>query len=217
VPGFLDDVASLANAALDLHRAGAGERWLDAAVRLADDVAQRFFDAGEGDLFLTAEDAERLAVRPRADHDGATPHSTGLALLALARAGVLAGRADLSNVATRVARTHAFVLERAPAAYPTLARAVAVLERGISVAVVVGDPEVPATRALAARARRILGPEDAVVVTAPGRPAPPGLDPAWIQGRGLVDGRAAAYVCRGSSCSLPVTDPEALAPLASDG
>ena len=217
VPAFLDDVASLANAALDLHRAGAGERWLDAAVRLADDVARRFFDAGEGDLFLTAEDAERLAVRPRADHDGATPHSTGLALLALVRAGVLAGRADLSNVATRVARTHAFVLERAPTAYPTLARAVAVLERGISVAVVVGDPEAPATRALAARARRILSPEDAVVVTAPGRPAPPGLDPAWTQGRGLVDGRAAAYVCRGPSCSLPVTDPVALAPLASGG
>jgi uncharacterized protein YyaL (SSP411 family) len=116
-----------------------------------------------------------------------------------------------------VARTHAWALERAPAAYPTLARAVAVLERGVSVAVVVGDPGAPATFALAARARRILPPDDAVVLAAPGRPAPPGLDPTWLEGRGLVDGRSAAYVCRGTSCSLPVTDPVALAPLASGG
>jgi uncharacterized protein YyaL (SSP411 family) len=217
VPAFLDDVASFANACLDLHRAGAGEPWLAEGVCLAEDVARRFFDADEGDLFLSADDAERLAVRPRGDHDGATPHATGLGLLALVRAGALAGRADLANVASRVARTHAFALERAPAAHPTLARAVALLERGVSVAVVVGDPSARSTRALADRARHVLAPEDAVVVAAPGRPAPAGLDPAWLRGRGLVDGRPAAYVCRGTTCSLPVTDPAALAPLAPDG
>jgi hypothetical protein len=216
VPAFLDDVASLANACLDLHRAGAGDGWLVEGVRFAEDVARRFFDADEGDLFLSADDAERLAVRPRGDHDGATPHSTGQALLALVRAGALAGRADLASVAARVARTHAFALGRAPAAHPTLARAVALLERGVSVAVVVGDPGAPATRALAGRARRILGPEDAVVVAAPEQPAP-GLDPAWLRGRGLVNGRPAAYVCRGTTCSLPATDPAALAPLAAGG
>jgi uncharacterized protein YyaL (SSP411 family) len=28
-----------------------------------------------------------------------------------------------------------------------------------------------------------------------------------LAGRGLVDGRAAAYVCRGMVCDRPVTDP----------
>jgi len=217
VPAFLDDVASVANALLDLYRASAGERWLGEALRLAEDIARRFFDEAEGDLFLTAADAERLAVRPRADHDGATPHSTGLAVLALVRSAALAGRADLRRVAMRVVRTHAFVLERAPAAYPTLVRAAALLERGHSVAVVAGDPDLDATRALAARARRVLAPDDAVVVAAPGRDAPAGLDPAWIRGRGSVDGRPAAYVCHGTTCSLPATDPEALAPPGGDG
>ena len=32
-----------------------------------------------------------------------------------------------------------------------------------------------------------------------------------LEGRGPVDGRAAAYVCRGTVCSLPVTDGETLA------
>jgi uncharacterized protein YyaL (SSP411 family) len=31
-----------------------------------------------------------------------------------------------------------------------------------------------------------------------------------LVGRGLVDGAAAAYVCRNFACQLPVTDPAAL-------
>jgi uncharacterized protein YyaL (SSP411 family) len=37
----------------------------------------------------------------------------------------------------------------------------------------------------------------------------PALHPA--QGKTKVDGKPAAYVCIGSTCSLPITDAEALA------
>ena len=106
-------------------------------------------------------------------------------------------------------REHAFALERAALGYPTLLRAAVIAERGTSVAVVIGDPADAATHALAQRARLALAPEDAVIVAAPGS-APPGLDAAWLAGRGLVGGRPAAYVCHGTECSLPVTDPAAL-------
>jgi uncharacterized protein len=206
---FLDDAAAILAAFLDLHRAGSGERWLADALAIADQVATLFFDADEGDLFLTPSDGERLVHRPRSDHDGATPHSSGLAVLGLLRAAELAGRADLRRIAERVIREHAFVLERASLAYPTLLRAAVLAERGASVAVIVGDPADPATQALARAARLALAPEDAVIVAAPGS-APAGLDPAWLQGRGLVGAKPAAYVCRGTECSLPVTDPAAV-------
>jgi uncharacterized protein len=206
VRAFLDDLAAMLAAALDLHRAGAGERWLPEALALADEIASHFFDADEGDLFLTPSDGERLVHRPRSDHDGATPHSAGLAVLGLLRAAELAGRADLRRVAERVIRTHAFALERAALAYPTLLRAAALAERGLAVAVVVGDPDDAATAALARAARRALGPEDAVLVAAPGT-RPPGLDPTWLEGRAQSGGRATAYLCRGTECSLPLTDP----------
>ncbi len=215
VPAFLDDHAALLEALLDLHRAGAGGDALPRALRLAEDIVARFFDEEEGDLYLSPRDGDRLVLRPRSDHDGATPHSSGVATLGLLRAAGVAGRDDLRGVAERVLASHAFVLDRAPEAYPTLARACLLAERGISVAVVVGDPEAEATRALAARARRVLAPEDAVVVAAPGD-VPEGVDPSWLAGRAPVDGRPTAFVCRGVTCSPPVTDPEALAPLASN-
>jgi len=211
VPAFLDDFASWIEATLDLHRAGAGERWLGVALAAAESVAERFFDPAEGDLFLTPVDGEPLVHRPRSDHDGATPHSTGLAVLGLLRVADLAGRADLRRIAERVIQAHASLLERAPHAFPTLARAALAAERGFSVAVIVGAPSYPATRALAARARRVLDPADAVVVAAPGAAPPAGLAPSWLAGRDPQGGRPTAWICRGVTCSLPIVDEGALA------
>jgi uncharacterized protein YyaL (SSP411 family) len=214
VPAFLDDLAGMLEACLDLQRAGADERFFAAALRFADDIAARFFDEEASDLFLTPSDGEPLVVRPRSDHDGATPHSAGLAAMGLLRAASVAGRSDLRSLAERVLRTYASRLEQAPEALPTLARAALAAERGLSVAVIVGDPEDAATRALAARARAALRPEDAVLVVQPESSASPvGVDSHWIGGRKLVDGRPAAYVCRGVECSLPALSPDELAAL----
>jgi uncharacterized protein YyaL (SSP411 family) len=212
VVAFLDDHAALVEACLDLDRAGAGARFREAALRLCDAIAARFYDAAEGDLFLTPSDGEPLAQRPRGDHDGATPHSTGLAVQGLLRAAALAGRDDLRRIAERVLATHAAALERAPEALPSLARAALYEARGLAVAVVIGDPDDPATRALAERARRVLAPHDAVLVAAPGE-TPSGVDPDWLRGREPLRGRPTAWVCRGVTCSLPATSPEALVPL----
>jgi len=81
------------------------------------------------------------------------------------------------------------------------------------VAVVVGRAGAADTRALVDRARRVLAPEDAVVVHEPGTPPPASLDPSWLAGREAQGGRATAWLCRGTTCSLPVTDPDALAGL----
>jgi uncharacterized protein YyaL (SSP411 family) len=218
VPAFLDDHAGMLEACLDLQRAGAGERFFAAALRFADDIATRFFDEDASDLFLTPSDGERLVVRPRSDHDGATPHSAGLAAMGLLRAGAIAGRSDLRNLADRVLATYAARLERSPETLPTLTRAALVAERGLSVAVILGNPEDAATRALAARARTALRPEDAVLVVQPdssGGPdaSPIDVDPQWIAERRLVDGRPTAYVCRGTECSLPALSPDELATL----
>ena len=223
VTGFLEDVAALLEATLDLHRALAGsggphacDRFLDAAVVLAEDIVARFFDETDGDFYLTPNDGERLVHRPRSEPDGATPNAAGAAALGLLRAAALTGRSEWHDIVLRVLRANAYLIERAPGAFPTFARAAAIAERGLAVAVVVGASADPATAALADRARRVLAPEDGVIVVAPGAAPPASLDPAWLLGRDAVGGRPTAYICRGTTCSLPVTDPAALAPLAAE-
>ncbi len=210
IPGFLDDLAALLEACLDLHRAGAGNRYFEAALALAEDIAMRFFDLDQGDLFFSPDDGERLVSRPRTDHDGATPQSTGLAAMGLVRVAALGDRADLQNVVDRLFRTHALALQRAPEAFPTLSRAVLASQRGICVAVIVPGDDAGGAETLAAGARRILRPEDAVIVSSAG---PTAISPHWLLGREAINGRTTAYVCRRFDCSLPVHTADELAAL----
>ena len=71
----------------------------------------------------------------------------------------------------------------------------------------IGDPAHAMTQALAARARALLGPEDAVVVVTPGA-TPKWLAPELLEGREARGGAPTAYICRGRVCSLPANEPD---------
>jgi uncharacterized protein YyaL (SSP411 family) len=77
----------------------------------------------------------------------------------------------------------------------------------------VGPPGDPRTAALHLTALR-AAPPGAVIALGDGGPA--GGDSAGgggvplLAGRGLVKGSPAAYVCRGFTCLVPVTEPGAL-------
>jgi uncharacterized protein YyaL (SSP411 family) len=92
----------------------------------------------------------------------------------------------------------------------SLAAAEAALAGPLEVAVV-GAPGDPARDALARAVRRSSSPGLALVVGEPSAAAPGETDDPetvpLLAGRGLVDGRAAAYVCRGMVCDRPVTTP----------
>ncbi len=209
IPAFLDDHASLALALLDLHRADGDSRWVESALVVADELRANFFDAEKRELFFTSTNDATLILRPASDGDGATPAGAGLAVLALLRLHELTGRADLGEVVEAVIEREGPVASRAPLYLPTLTRAAALRDAGLGVAIVLGDPGDARTQALAARARTLLGPEDAVVIV------PPGARPDWLAPELLEDrvqraGAPTAYLCRGQACSLPATDPEAM-------
>jgi uncharacterized protein YyaL (SSP411 family) len=119
---------------------------------------------------------------------------------------------DAAEAALRNVR---MLAERAPRfAGWSLAAAEAALAGPLEVAVV-GEPDDPERTALESVARAASSPGLVVVAGEPSS-APPGQtdDPETVPllaGRGLVDGRPAAYVCRGMVCDLPRTRPDELA------
>ena len=211
IPAFLDDHAAWLCALLDLHRAGAEDRFAAAAVDVAAAIRTHFFEEDGRRLFFASGRDPALPLRPASDSDGATPAAVGLAALGLVRAGTLSGRDDLLDVARAALEMQGEIVRQAPAALPTLLRAAALLERGPAVAVVVGEPADERTRALARAARRGVSSEEMVLVLPPGSaaPRPQWLDPAWLEGRVDVD-VPTAWPCRGRVCGLPATSADAL-------
>lgn len=72
---------------------------------------------------------------------------------------------------------------------------------------IVGDPGFTDTQALLEVVRERYQPFQVVAMGSPGS-RPPAVP--LLKDRGLVEGQAAAYVCRSFACQAPVTDAEAL-------
>src|SRR5690606_10240126 len=137
--------------------------------------------------------------------DGATPSGWSAATGALLTYAALTGSSRHRDAATEALGLYGQLAGRAPRfAGWGLAVAEAMLDGPVEVAVV-GDPDDPATRRLHATALRAVRPGAVHALGAPGEAGVP-----LLEHRGLVDGRPAAYVCRGFVCERPVTDPTEL-------
>jgi uncharacterized protein len=203
--GLLDDQAAMGRATLALFEAtGATER-LDQAIRLAEAILRHFADT-DGSLYTTSDDAADLpAARPRHAADSATPSGTGLAAELFARLHHLTGEPRWRRHAEAAIRAHAGAAERL-AAMPGLLAAADFLENA-AVIVVTGDPESPAAAALLAAA--LAAPDPATCVLRAPRPASLQPEhPAFGKAEALLG--PAAFLCRAGTCSLPISDPDAL-------
>ncbi len=199
--GVLEDHGAVAEAFLAVLGVTGDAVWLERARVLLDRVVDHFADPAGG-FFDTADDAEALVVRPKDVSDNAYPSGTSAAVAALLsfsavtgenryRAAAESGMASAASVATQVPRFGGW----------TLAAAEAVVAGPLEVAVVgSADARVELHRA----ALSLTSPGAVVVAGEVGTPI------ALFEQRDLVDGNAAAYVCRGFVCERPVTSPHLL-------
>ncbi len=197
--GFLDDYANVAHGLLELHVATGEARWLAEARRLALLAVELFADDVHGGFFLAPTGAEELVARTKELDDNPTPSGSSMLAHVLLRLGRLWGDEELERRAVGVFRLVEPALARAPGAFGWALCALDLWlapPREIAIAGPV-DSGV---------ARAALAPFEPRTVVAVG---PAGGVPL-LEGKGLVDGRPAVYVCERFVCKAPVTDPAAL-------
>ncbi len=194
----LEDHGDVAEGLLALHQARSEPRWLTAAGEVLE-VALTHFRDESGSFHDTADDAEELFARPTSQGDGAEPSGTAALAGALLTYAALTGSTRHREAAEAATSAAGTVATRDPRfAGWSLAVAEAAATGPLQVAVVGDDA---AAGHLVATAR---GSDSPGLVLAHGAPDQPGLP--LLAGRPLVDGGAAAYVCRGFVCDAPVTD-----------
>jgi len=208
-PASIDDHANMCRAALALFEATSDPSYLDQARAWVDVADRHYWDAERGGYFFTADDAERLIVRTKHAHDNATPSGNGTMLGVLARLFHMTGEDAFRERADALLSAFAGEVGRNFFPLGTLLNNADLLMNAVQV-VIAGKPGEPAVEALR---RAVLDrplPNRILTVVPPGTALPPG-HPAF--GKGPVEGRPAAYVCRGMTCSPPVGSAEALGAL----
>ncbi len=197
--GFLDDYANAAHGLLELHVATGETRWLLEAHRLALLAVELFGDEEHGGFFLAPKGGEELVARTKALDDNPIPSGNSMLAHVLLRLGRIWGDDELERRAVGVLRLVAPALERAPGAFGWALCALDLWLAPPREIAVVGAIESPV-------ARRALAPFQPRAVVAVG---PAGGVPL-LEGRELVGGRPAVYICERFACRAPVTDPDEL-------
>ena len=207
--GLLDDYAQMTRAALALYEASGEGAYLAKARAWSKVLDAHFWDAQNAGYFLTPDDGEALIVRTRNAHDNATPSGNGTQAANLARLWYLTGEAAYRDRAEAVIGAFSGDVSRSAMAFSTLLNAAELLLAGQQI-VIVGDRAASDTRALLDAVTALSLPNRVLQVIAPGE-ALPTSHPA--HGKGQVEAKATIYVCEGTTCSLPATDPAHVPPL----
>ncbi len=205
-PAFLEDYAAVANGLVDLYEADFHEDRLRFAEQLAEAMLQRFEDREEGGCFATEAGQADLLFRQKPGYDGAVPSGNTLAARALLRLAAHLDREDFRTSALRILQVFSTALRSAPRAFLGMLGVLDLARRGPLEVTLVGRPDETAIRELLQTLRQRHLPGLALSV-AENSSLP------LHRGKGRVDGRAAAYVCRERTCAAPVTEPGELARL----
>ena len=201
-PGLASDHAAMIRAALSLYEATGEQAYLERALAWQATLDRHYANSANGGYFLTADDAEGLVVRPNATTDDATPNPNALAAQNLVRLAVLTGQHAWREQADRL--FDGILASAGDNVFGHLALLNALDLRLRGAEIVIAGEGAQADELLAAA--RKLPFLDRIVLHARSADALPPSHPA--QEKIKATPAAAAFVCVGETCSLPVMRPD---------
>jgi uncharacterized protein YyaL (SSP411 family) len=204
--GFLEDYACLMDGLLELYQATFEPIWVLSARELAETMFTHF-SSPDGSLYDTSDDHEALIIRPRDLQDNATPCGNAMAATALLKLAALSAEPRYVAWTVQTLASMQPLAAKHPLGFGQWLQALSFALSEPHEIAIVGYPGSQDTQALLAVTRDGYRPFQVVAL---GAPNPKDCGMPVLRERGLVDGRAAAYVCSSHTCQAPVTTPEAL-------
>jgi len=194
--GLLDDHVQAAAAFLDAYEAAGETRWLERAIAVMRRALAQHWDEGAGGFFDIARDragAAYLTTRAKPVQDSPTPSANGVAAVVLARLWAITDQREWRDLLDRQLAAFAGGVSEQSLYGATLLAAMDWAVHPVTRIAVTGPAGDGPACAMHLRALQAYRPRRVVIRTIAPQPA--------------------ATVCVGTTCSLPVSEPAALAEL----
>jgi len=202
---YLDDYAFLITALLDLYEADFDPRWIHIAQVLSTMTIEKFWDESTGGFYFTSPDHEKLLVRLKSLYDGATPSGNAAATLAFLRLAPLTDDATLRTKAEQTLRVCCAFMEQVPQGLSYMLSALDFYLSPIYQIAVIGRKDDLRTHQFLEKIRTRFLPNKIIAMGEPDDVEHTALIPL-LQGKNLVNGAPAVYLCENYSCRAPITE-----------
>ena len=194
---LLSGYAFYLNGSIELYEATLDPAVLEFAIALAEGLVEKFYDTKAGGFFTSAATKD-LLFRAKDDYDSAEPSGNSVAILALLRLAKITEIKDFQAKAEASLRAFHVRITEMPQAVPLMIKAAAFAAREPYRAVIAGDPA--AARDILRAAHNNYQPHRVILGTT-------GPVEESARDKPMQDGKPAAYICTGSECQLPTSDP----------
>jgi len=204
IHGHLDDYVFFGWGLIELYETTLDAGWLALAKELADAMLDRFEDDANGGFFFTADDAERLIVRPKEFYDGAMPSGNSAALSLLVRLSRMTGVTRYAEAAERLRAAAGEQVRSQPAGFTGFLVGLYEALAPSREVVIAGDLDEPGTQAMIEVVRQRYMPGTVLLHRPPGEhPAIADVAP-FTEMQTVIEERPTAYVCHDFACQEPV-------------
>jgi uncharacterized protein YyaL (SSP411 family) len=207
--GYLDDYAYFTQALLDLAAIDGNPDWLNNAISLTETTLKHFRDSHSGEFYYTSDDHEPLIARPKSQFDGSVPSATSCTAFNLIRLDRISNNDQYRQAAEKLLQNYEPYFDKMPDQFANMMGALDFYLSPSTEIVLTKDGSTQGKELLLALHGHYL-PNKVVLVkdfslTGKGRSKTSG-EPALLQGRELVQGKPAVFICRNFACESPITE-----------
>jgi len=201
-PGFADDYAQMARAALALYEVAGDKRYLDFAKRWTRVLNEHFWDADRAGYCFTADDAETMIVRARMTFDQPAPSANATMLKVLTCLMMATGDAGYADRINSLVGAFAGEAQRVFISMPSYFSGLEFAVTSLQLAVI-GPPTSAKTHELTNAILGVCLHNCFLTVMAPGDSFPENHP---MFGKQMQNGQPTAYVCQRGQVSSPITN-----------
>jgi len=201
---YLDDHAFLLDAILELLQARWNSDHLKFAIELADKLLSDFSDAEQGGFYFTSSHHEELVHRTRSFADDSLPSGNAIAAFALGRLGHLLANENYLRAAERTLQAGDVVMQDFPHGHAALITALDEYLAAPEVVIIRGSAD--QAEDWARNIGAIYAPRRLIFAIAADATDLPQALASKTSGDSTV-----AYICKGTSCSPPLSSMQELA------
>jgi hypothetical protein len=210
VEAHAGDYAFVIHGLLSLYQTTYDLAFAEEAKALQEKMMERFWDEEDGGFFSTPNESDELPVRPKELYDGAIPSANSVALFNLVFLSRLTADPLWEKRAQAQIRAFAGTVKSQPQAFTYFLCALDFALRPGQEIIIAGELQATNTRQLLSALNLNFTPNKVAIVKSETNADRLAKFAGYTDGLQVIEGQAAAHVCRNGSCTDSTTDTQTM-------